>query len=90
MKNSSKLFSNITEEIKNFRLNLVDPFLVISTEIIFIFVIATLLILIEPLATTITAIFIIVIAFFYINFTKSKISYVALKRQSTKHLKFSI
>ena len=87
MKNSSKLFSNITEEIKNFRLNLVDPFLVISTEIIFIFVIAALLILIEPLATTITAIFIIVIAFFYINFTKSKISYVALKRQKHEALK---
>ena len=87
IQNSSKLFSNITEEIKNFRLNLVDPFLIISTEIIFIFAISTLLILIEPLATIITAIFIIVIALVYINFTKAKISEVALKRQQHEALK---
>lgn len=87
IQNSSKLFSNITEEIKNFRLNLVDPFLIISTEIIFIFVISTLLIIIEPLATIITAIFIIVIALVYINFTKAKISEVALKRQKHEALK---
>ena len=48
-KNSSKLLSNITEEIKNFRLNLVEPFLVISTEIILLLAIITLLIMIEQL-----------------------------------------
>lgn len=86
-RNSSKLFSNITEEIKNFRLNLIDPFLIISTEIIFVFAIVTLLILIEPTATVSVAIFIAVIAFIYVSFTKTKISKIASKRQIHEALK---
>ena len=86
-RNSSKLFSNITEEIKNFRLNLIDPFLIISTEIIFVFAIVTLLILIEPTATISVAIFIAVIAFIYVSFTKTKISKIASKRQIHEALK---
>ena len=86
-RNSSKLFSNITEEIKNFSLNLIDPFLIISTEIIFVFAIVTLLILIEPTATVSVAIFIAVIAFIYVSFTKTKISKIASKRQIHEALK---
>ena len=86
-KNSSKLFSNITEEIKNFRLNLIDPFLIISTEIIFIFAMATLLILIEPTTTISVATFIAVIALVYISFTKAKISKIGSERQIHEALK---
>jgi len=86
-RNSSKLFSNITEEIKNFRLNLIDPFLIITTEIIFLTAIAILLIVIEPTASISVAIFIILISFIYITFTKSKISRIAKKRQIHEALK---
>jgi len=86
-KNSSKLLSNITEEIKNFRLNLVEPFLVISTEIILLLAIITLLIMIEPEATISVSVILMIISYFYINFAKVRISLIAKKRQIHEALK---
>ena len=86
-RNSSKLFSNITEEIKNFRLNLIDPFLIVSTEIIFLLALSTLLIFIEPIGSIIGAFIIIMISIIYINFTRKKIAKVADKRQIHQALK---
>jgi len=86
-RNSAKLFSNITEETKNFKINLVEPFLVISTEVILLLTLLFLLVVIEPFVTLSVATFLLVISFIFIKFAKSKISIISNQRQVHESLK---
>tara|TARA_Y100000591_G_C21846560_1_gene709059 strand:+ start:950 stop:2692 length:1743 start_codon:yes stop_codon:yes gene_type:complete len=86
-RNSSELFSNLTEEIRNFRLNMVDPFLIISTEIIFLIAITTLLITIEPLGSITIGLVILLISIIYIKFTSKRILNASKRRQTHEALK---
>ena len=86
-RNSSELFSNLTEEIRNFRLNMVDPFLIISTEIIFLIAITTLLIIIEPLGSITIGLVILLISIIYIKFTSKRILNASKRRQIHEALK---
>ena len=86
-RNSSKLLTIITEEIRNFRLSLVDPLLTISSEIIFLLIISGFLIYLEPLVFFSAFSVIIVISFFYLFFTKKKLTDAAYKRQINESLK---
>ena len=86
-RNSSELFANLTEEIKNFRLNIVNPFIVISTEIIFLLAIIGLLILIEPLGSMTIGFVILLISTIYVKFTSKRILNASKKRQVNEALK---
>ena len=86
-RNSSKLFANITEEIRNLRINILDPFLVISTEIIFIFAITFLLITVEPVGSVIIGLIVLIISIIYVKFTSRKIFHASEKRQTHEALK---
>ncbi len=86
-RNSSELFANLTEEIKNFRLNIVNPFIVISTEIIFLLAIIGLLILIEPLGSMTIGFVILLISTIYVKFTSKRILNASKTRQVNEALK---
>ncbi len=86
-RNSSELFANLTEEIKNFRLNIVNPFLTISSEIIFLIAIIGLLILIEPVGSLTIGFVILLISTIYVKFTSKRILNASKKRQVNEALK---
>ena len=86
-RNSSELFRNVTDEVKNFRLNLMDPILVLSVDILVILAISALVFFIEPIASLIVGFFIILCSVIYINFNKKRIGTLAQKRQVHDALK---
>ena len=86
-RNSSEMFRNITDEVKNFRLNLMDPILVLSVDILVLLAISVLIISIEPFASLIVGVFIILCSVLYINFNKKRIVIIAKKRQIHDALK---
>ena len=86
-RNSSELLANITEEIRNLRINLIDPFLIISTEIILLIAIITLLVAIEPVGSLTIGLITLLISFLYVKITSKKILTLSKKRQIHEALK---
>ena len=86
-RNSSELLANITEEIRNLRINLIDPFLIISTEIIFLLAIIILLIVIEPVGSLTIGFITLMISMIYVKITSRKILDLSEKRQIHEALK---
>ena len=86
-RNSSELLSNITEEIRNVRVSLIDPFLIISTEIIFLLAIISFLVVIEPVGSLAIGIITLMISLIYVKITSKKILNLSEKRLVHEALK---
>ncbi len=86
-KNSSELLRNIVDEIKIFRVNIINSFLILLVEIMIVLFISGLLIYIVSFETILIILFIFLIVIFYSKLNKSKIISLGAHRQNEDALR---
>ncbi len=82
LKNSSELFRNIIDEVRTFRISVINPILILTTEVLILIFISTLVIFIAPLIAISTSIFLIICTLAYLKFSQKKLTKLGNERQT--------
>jgi len=81
VKNSSELFRNIIDEVRTFRISVINPILILITEVLILIFITSLVIFIAPLIAISTSIFLIICTLAYLKFSQKKLTKLGNERQ---------
>ena len=81
LKNSSELFRNIIDEVRTFRISVINPILILITEVLILIFISSLVIFIAPLIAISTSIFLIICTLAYLKFSQKKLTKLGDERQ---------